>query len=59
MAVEPDPIVEEVRRARREYFETFGLDLEALAADLQREEQEHPERLATYPPKPPRHKRTA
>ena len=36
MAVEPDPIVEEVRHAR-----------------------EHPERLATYPPKPPRHKRTA
>ena len=54
-----DPIVEEVRRIRREYAEQFGFDLNALAADLRKCEQEHPERLVSFPPKPARHTRTA
>lgn len=57
--MDPDPIVEEVRRVRREYAERFHFDLSAIAAELKRQEQEHPERLVSYPPKPPRRKRTA
>jgi len=49
-----DPIVEEVRRVRQEYAKQFNYDLHALAADLRRQEQEHSERLASYPAKSPR-----
>jgi hypothetical protein len=49
-----DPIVEEVRKARQEYAEQFNYDLHAMAADLRRHEQEHPERLVSLPPKSPR-----
>jgi hypothetical protein len=44
--------VEEVRRARQDYLARFGNDLRAMAADLRVREQQHPERLVTYPPKP-------
>lgn len=50
----PDPIVEQVRRVRKEYAEQFGYDIHALAADLQRRERQHAERLVTYSPKSPR-----
>jgi hypothetical protein len=49
-----DPIVEEVRRVRQEYAKQFNYDLRAIAADLRRQEQEHPERLVSFPPKSPR-----
>ncbi len=49
-----DPVVEEVRKARQEYAEQFNYDLRAMAADLRRHEQEHPERLVSLPPKSPR-----
>ena len=49
-----DPIVEEVRRVRQEYARQFNYDLHAIAADLRRQEQEHPERLVSFPSKPPR-----
>jgi hypothetical protein len=54
-----DPVVEEVRRARREYAEQFGFDLRAIAADLRKREQEHAERLVSFPPKPARRRKTA
>jgi len=49
-----DPIVEEVRRVRQEYAKQFNYDLHALAADLREREQEHPERLVSFPAKSPR-----
>jgi hypothetical protein len=50
--MQTDPIVEEVRRIRQEYAKQFGYDLRALAADLIKHEQQHPERLISLPPKP-------
>ena len=49
-----DPIVEEVRRVREEYARQFNYDLHAIAADLRKREQQHPERLVSYPAKRPR-----
>lgn len=46
-----DPIVEEVRRVRQEYAKRFNYDLRAIAADLRQHEQQHPERLVSFPPK--------
>lgn len=57
--METDPIIEEVRRIRQEYVQHFGYDLRALAADLRKHEQQHPERLVSFPPKPARGKKTA
>ena len=54
-----DPIIEEVRRIRQEYVQRFGYDLRAVAVDLREHEQEHPERLVSFPPKPSRGKKTA
>ena len=52
--MDADPIIEEVRRIRREYAERFGYDLRAVAADLRKREQQHPGRLVSFPPKPAR-----
>lgn len=49
-----DPVVEEVRRVRQEYAKQFNYDLHAMAADLRKQEQEHSERLVSYPAKSPR-----
>ena len=57
--MEVDPIIEDVRRARREYAQRFHYDLHALAADLRKREQQHPERLVSFPPKPVRVRKTA
>lgn len=51
-----DPIVEEVRRIRQEYAARFNYDIRAMAQDLKRREQEHPERLVSFSPKPPRNR---
>jgi len=56
--MEVDPIIEEVRRIRREYAKRFGYDLRAVAADVRRREQQHPGRLVSFPPRPVREKRT-
>ncbi len=53
-----DPVVEEVRRIRRLYAERFGYDIHAMVDALRKEEQKHPQRLATFPSKPPRSKRS-
>jgi hypothetical protein len=46
-----DPIIEEVRRIREEYAKHFNYDLQAIADDLRKQEQRHPERLVSFPPK--------
>ena len=56
--MEADPIIEEVRRIRQEYAQRFGYDLRAVAADLRQREQQHPERLVSFPPKPVRGKKS-
>ena len=54
-----DPIVEEVRKARQEYAKRFNYDLHAMAEDLKQKERRHRDRLAAFPPKPPRGRLTA
>ena len=46
-----DPIVEQVRCVRRDYAERFDFDLRALAEDLRKREQQHPERVVTLKPR--------
>jgi hypothetical protein len=59
LAMQKDPIVEEVRRIRQEYSKQFGYDLYALAVDLRKHEQQHPKRLITLSPKLTGKERTA
>jgi len=54
-----DPIVEEIRLIRQQHAKRFNYDLHAIVADLRAQEEKHPERLVSLPPKPPRRKRTA
>ena len=54
-----DPVVDEVRRIRHAYAKRFGFDLRAMAADLRRKEQAHPERLVSFKPKRARRLQTA
>ncbi len=49
-----DPIVEEVRRVREEYAKRFNYDVHAIADDLRKQEQQHSDRLVSFPPKRPR-----
>ena len=53
-----DPIIEEIRQIRQEHAKQFNYDLRAIVADLRQQEQQHPERLISLPPKAPRKKRT-
>jgi len=53
-----DPIVEEIRRIRQEHAKRFDYDLRAIVADLRKKEQEHPERLVSFPPKTPQKRRS-
>jgi hypothetical protein len=46
-----DPIVAETRAVRRELAERFDDDINALCDFLVEREQEHKERLVSYPPK--------
>lgn len=45
-----DEIVQEVRRARLKILEEVGFDMDRLVERLMREQQEHPERLVSFPP---------
>jgi len=54
-----DPIVEEIRRVRQEYAKQFDYDVRAIADDLRRREQQHRERLVSFPPKPARRREMA
>ncbi len=57
--MQTDPIVDEVRGVRQAYAKQFDYDLHAMADDLRKREQEHVERLVSFPPKPARPKQTA
>ncbi len=59
LAMLNDPIVEEVRRIREEYAKQFDYDVSAIAADLRKREQQHPERLVSFPAKPAPRRETA
>ncbi len=54
-----DPIVEEVRRIRQEYAKQFDYDVRAIAEDLRKREQQHPDRLVSFPAKPASRRETA
>ena len=46
-----DPIVEEVRKAREAYAAKFNYDLEAIVADLKRQERESGWTFVSFPPR--------
>ncbi|MEX2400674.1 MAG: hypothetical protein WD423_07865 [Rhodothermales bacterium] len=46
-----DPIMEEVRRARRAHASKFGNALAAIAKDLKRHERETGSNVVSLPPK--------
>ncbi len=53
-----DPILEELWRVRQEYAQRFRYDVKAIADDLRKQEQQHPERLVSFPARPVCKKRT-
>ncbi len=54
-----DPIVDEIRRIRQAYAKRFGFEIRAMVDDLRRKEQDHPDRLVSFAPKPVRPLKTA
>jgi len=54
-----DSIVEEIRKHRHEYAQQFNFDIRAMAADLREKEERHKEKLASFPSKPSRYRKTA
>ncbi len=46
-----DPIVEEVRRFRKEHAAKYGNDIHRIFEALREEEKKHPERLVHFGPK--------
>ena len=44
-----DPIVNEIRRIRREYAEQFGNDLHAICEDLRRQERQSGQQFRSPP----------
>ncbi len=48
----PDPIVEEVRKARDEHAKRFSYNLDAIYADLRQHQLNYRERLVRLKPKP-------
>jgi len=48
-----DPIVEEVRKVRKEHAARFNYDLRAIAADLQRQEKKARRKFMRLSPKRP------
>lgn len=54
-----DPIMDEVRRVRREYEAECHYNVRSMAEDLRRRRQQYADRLISYPPKPVQRKNTA
>lgn len=48
-----DPIVEEVRKARNEHAKRFNYDLQAIVADLQKQQKASGRKFVTLPPRKP------
>ena len=54
-----DPIVTEIRKARREHTERFRGDLHAICEDLRRQEKESGRQYVSLPPAPKAHQMTS
>ena len=52
--MQPDPIVEEVRRVRHAYAKRFNYDLDAICRDLQEKQKRGKGKVVSLPPKRPR-----
>lgn len=50
----PDPIVEEVRKARDEYAKRFNYDLDEICRDLREKQRRGKRSVISLPPKRPR-----
>jgi len=48
-----DEIVESTRKVREEYAAKFGYDLEAIYADLKKQEEKSERKIVSFPPKKP------
>ena len=48
-----DPIVEEVRNVRNEHAKKFNYDLNAIAADLKKQQKVSKRKFVTLPPRKP------
>jgi hypothetical protein len=48
-----DPIVEEVRAVRNEHAKKFNYDLNAIAADLKKQQQVSQRKFVALPPRKP------
>ena len=48
-----DPIVEEVRKTRDEHAKKFNYDLQAIVADLKKQQTASKHKFVTFPPKRP------
>ncbi len=48
-----DPIVEEARTARNEHAKKFNYDLNAIAADLKKQQKSSKRKFVTLPPRKP------
>lgn len=48
-----DPIIEEVRKIRDEYAKKFNYDLNAIAADLMKQESASGRKVVSFPPRKP------
>ena len=48
-----DEIVESTRKAREEYAAKFGYDLEAIYADLKKQQEQSGRKIVSLPPKKP------
>ena len=48
-----DPIVEEVRNVRNEHAKKFNYDLNAIAADLKKQQKASKRKFVTLPPRRP------
>ncbi|MCH8043190.1 MAG: hypothetical protein IID44_05680 [Planctomycetes bacterium] len=47
-----DPIVDEIRKIRKEHTDKFNGDLHAICEDLRRQERESERKFVSYPPRP-------
>jgi hypothetical protein len=48
-----DEIVESTRKAREEYAARFAFDLEAIYADLKKQQEQSERKIVSLPPKRP------
>lgn len=51
MTMRNDPIVEEIRRIRKQHADKFNGDLHAICEDLRRQEEESSRRFVSFPPR--------